>query len=95
VQIFNLIHQNDAGASIQLAKSAKEDAASMKFLALVTLFFLPGTFFATLFAVPSLNWSSDDGVISSRFWIYWAFTLPCTILLVIFYKGWTISKWFA
>ena len=59
----------------------------MKVLALMTMFFLPGTFFATLFALPTLTWS-EDVVVSSRFWIYWAFTLPCTLLLVALYKGW-------
>jgi hypothetical protein len=59
----------------------------MKVLALMTIFFLPGTFFATLFSLPTLTWSGDV-VVSSRFWIYWAFTLPCTLLLVVLYKGW-------
>jgi hypothetical protein len=61
----------------------------MKVLALMTIFFLPGTFFATIFALPTLQWS-EDVVVSSRFWIYWAFTLPCTLLLVALYKGWSL-----
>jgi len=62
----------------------------MKVLALMTIFFLPGTFFATMFALPTLTWS-EDVVVSSRFWIYWAFTLPCTLLLVALYKGWGLA----
>lgn len=85
--MFNLINQNDASTSLQIALSAQHDSASMKVVALMTIFFLPGTFFATLFAVPTLTWS-EDVVVSSRFWIYWAFTLPCTLLLVALYKGW-------
>ena len=61
----------------------------MKVLALMAMFFLPGTFFATLFALPTLTWS-EDVVVSPRFWIYWAFTLPCTLLLVALYKGWSL-----
>ncbi|ERF76443.1 hypothetical protein EPUS_07323 [Endocarpon pusillum Z07020] len=85
--MFNLINQNDATTSLQIASSAKDNSASMKVVALMTIFFLPRTFFATLFAVPTLTWS-EDVVVSSRFWIYWAFTLPCTLLLVALYKGW-------
>lgn len=43
----------------------------------MTMAFLPATFFAALFSVPSLDWHSD-AVIQSNFWIYWAFTLPST-----------------
>lgn len=85
--MFNLINQDDAATSLQIASSAKDHSASMKVVALMTIVFLPGTFFAALFAVPTLTWS-EDVVVSPRFWIYWAFTLPCTLLLVALYKGW-------
>ncbi|KAK0643080.1 hypothetical protein B0T16DRAFT_391669 [Cercophora newfieldiana] len=53
VQVFNLINQSEATASRQIAASTKEDSASMKVLAVMTLFFMPGTLFATLFSIPS------------------------------------------
>jgi hypothetical protein len=59
----------------------------MKMLALMTTIFLPGTFFATMFAIPTLHWT-EPKVISNRFWIYWAFVLPSTAFLVFVYKGW-------
>jgi Mg2+ and Co2+ transporter CorA len=58
-----------------------EQNSSMKTIAVVTMAFLPGTFFATLFAVPSLQWDQSP-VIQSSFWIYWVFTLPFTAIVM-------------
>jgi hypothetical protein len=54
----------------------------MRTIAVMTMLFLPATFFAALFAMPMLNWQ-DTSVIQPRFWIYWAFCLPCTALVLI------------
>ena len=62
----------------------------MKPIAIMTMAFLPATFFAALFAVPSLQWTADE-VITKNFWIYWAFTVPLT--LVIFGLWLVITKW--
>ena len=82
--------RNDASANITLAKAAVSDSKSMKVIAVMTMVFLPGTFLAALFAVPSLQWDSDK-VIQDNFWIYWAITLPSTavvlLLWVLFSKG--------
>ena len=88
--MFNLIAQADTEASINLAALAQRDGSNMKTIAVMTMMFLPGTFFAALFAVPSLKW--DAGVvISDRFWIYWAFALPSTALIILLW--WTITNW--
>lgn len=54
----------------------------MKVIAVMTMVFLPGTFFAALFAVPSLDWKGDD-VVGENFWMYWAFTIPFTLLVIV------------
>ncbi|KAK1750482.1 hypothetical protein QBC47DRAFT_438852 [Echria macrotheca] len=99
--IFNLINHHEASTSRQIAAAAKEDSASMRVLALMTVVFLPGTFFAALFSVPTLRWS-EDSVMGPRFWVYWAFTLPCTLSLVLVIYGlsgggrcrsWISSSW--
>ena len=59
----------------------------MKTIAIMTMVFLPGTFFAALFALPMLQWGQTD-VITGRFWIYWACTLPATALVLL---GWMIA----
>jgi len=53
----------------------------MKTIAVMTMVFLPATFFAALFAVPSLQWDASP-VVQPTFWVYWAFTIPCTILVI-------------
>jgi hypothetical protein len=66
----------------------------MKTIAVVTMAFLPGTFFAALFAIPSLQWGNSR-VIQDNFWIYWAFTLPTTILVFVVwlsFTNWTTLK---
>jgi Mg2+ and Co2+ transporter CorA len=84
-----MMARGDAWASLQLAKSAQQDTSSMEVIAIMTMVFLPGTFFATLFSVPSLNWNSSP-VIQDNFWVYWAFVLPCTALVLILW--WWFKK---
>jgi hypothetical protein len=58
----------------------------MKTIAIMTMCFLPATFFAALFAIPSLQWDKPT-VIGSRFWVYWVVTIPTTILVFIVWFG--------
>lgn len=71
----------------EIAAASKRDSASMKTVAVLTMAFLPATFFAALFTIPSLDWkgAADGGgsVIQSNFWVYWAFTLPATVLVFV------------
>jgi hypothetical protein len=62
----------------------------MKTVTIMTMAFLPATFFAALFAVPSLQWDKP-GVVQDKFWTYWAFTLPYTALLFI--AWFLITNW--
>ncbi|KAI1277891.1 hypothetical protein F5Y07DRAFT_76998 [Xylaria sp. FL0933] len=84
-----------ASTTQDLVQAAKRDASSMKTIAVMTMAFLPGTFFAALFAMPLLRWDAgtdgdiDDSnggqqsVISERFWVYWVFTLPVTAFVFL------------
>lgn len=54
------------------------------------MLFLPGTYFAALWAVPSLKWGQSN-VIQSDFWVYWAFTGPSTLLTFAVWFG--LHKW--
>ncbi|KAM7217122.1 hypothetical protein V8F06_007521 [Rhypophila decipiens] len=83
--VFNLMTRADTQASISLAKSAKKDSSSMKVIAVMTMTFLPATFLAALFAVPSLKWDAET-VMQDNFWVFWAFALPATAL--------TFGLWF-
>ncbi|KAI1082464.1 hypothetical protein F5B20DRAFT_531382 [Whalleya microplaca] len=71
------IHAELADSSRKIAEDSKRDSSSMRTVAIMTMAFLPATFFAALFSVPSLDWDSDS-VIKNNFWVYWAFTIPAT-----------------
>jgi hypothetical protein len=69
-------------ATRQIAEDSKRDSTSMKAIAAVTMLFLPGTFVASLFAMPIFSWNATAGndVISHRIWVYWAVTIPLTLI---------------
>ncbi|KAK3313353.1 hypothetical protein B0H66DRAFT_565930 [Apodospora peruviana] len=57
-----------------LAEEARRDGSSMKTIAILTMLFLPATFFSTLFSMPSLGWDQPDKIA-----LYWACTVPVTV----------------
>ena len=60
----------------------------MKTLAAVTVAFLPGTFVSSLFSMSMFDWqATTEGMITTRFWIYWAVTVPLTLA--------TVGTWYA
>jgi len=63
----------------------------MKTLAAVTVAFLSGTFVASFFAMPLFNWdaSHNSSVVKGRFWIYWAVSIPLTLVTIISWLSWT------
>ena len=63
----------------------------MKTLAAVTVAFLPGASVAALFSMPLFEWDAIDVgmVVSKRFWVYWAVTVPLTFLTLLFWVLWT------
>jgi Mg2+ and Co2+ transporter CorA len=94
------INRADQRSNIQIADSShtiavesKRDNLSMMTIAAITMIFLPGTFVASLFAMPLFDWTSTN-VFRSGFWIYWAITVPLTALTVLLWllRG-DIIKW--
>jgi len=51
----------------ELAESAWRNSTSIKTVVVLTIAFLPATFFAALFSMPSLGWDAPE-----KFIIYWA-----------------------
>ncbi|KAI8626140.1 hypothetical protein F5Y19DRAFT_447284 [Xylariaceae sp. FL1651] len=78
-------------ASLQLGLATNKDSRHMRTIALVTMVFLPGTFFATLFSMTFFNWQASGGapVVSPLFWIYVLCSVVATALtlLVWYYYG--------
>ncbi|KAE8447977.1 hypothetical protein EG329_009900 [Mollisiaceae sp. DMI_Dod_QoI] len=95
--VFNLIAQADTKVNISLAKDSKEiaaaskqDSSAMKIIAMLTTLFLPGTFIATLFAMPLFDWQqpSIHHVANQYFWVYWAVTGPLTLATMALVISW-------
>jgi len=95
--LFSLITQRDQNQNLRiandtqiLAQESKRDSTAMKAIAIVTMFFLPGTFLSSLFAIPIFDWDAIRGneVVNRRLWVYFAFTIPLTILVVSLYLLW-------
>ncbi|KAK4198083.1 hypothetical protein QBC40DRAFT_331942 [Triangularia verruculosa] len=102
--LFHLIAQQDnaiafdtASATRSIAASSLQDSSSMKMLALVAMFFLPGSFIAALFSTPLFRWdeaaaaeSSNSMTVGTRpqFALFWAVTVPITIAVFIMYGVW-------
>jgi Mg2+ and Co2+ transporter CorA len=82
----------DSITNIDLAHAAERNSSSMETIAVMTILFLPATFFAALFAIPSLRWDQPV-VIQDRYWVYWAFTVPTTALIFVAWISITKRSW--
>lgn len=75
-----------AGEQRKLAHAAKRDSAAMKTLSLLGAVFLPGAYLASVFSMTFFNFQTDDlqegQYVAPSFWIYWAVTVPTTLLIV-------------
>lgn len=58
-----------------------DDSAALKTLAFVTFTFLPPTFICAVFSMSFFNYDQSLGWrVSGKFWVYWAVTVPTTII---------------
>ncbi|TGO70473.1 hypothetical protein BELL_0721g00050 [Botrytis elliptica] len=91
------------GASTDLAKASRKDSEVMKIIAIDTkrdskamktiailgMVFLPGTFIASVFAMPVFTWTPDGSMIIQKgFGYYWAVTVPLTLIILV---AWAVS----
>ncbi|KAF8856034.1 hypothetical protein BDZ45DRAFT_675834 [Acephala macrosclerotiorum] len=85
--VYQFMAQKDSKVNIRLAeistviaRESKRDSSAMKAIAVLTMFFLPGTFLATIFAMPLFNWDSNNGPrTKDGFKLYWAIAIPLTV----------------
>lgn len=97
--LVSLIAQTDSVNNMDIALSSHRDASSMKTLAFVTMLFLPGSFIAALFSTECFDWDgAKENSISvpetPQFKLYWAITVPLTLMTFISYFAWLrFSSW--
>ncbi|KAK0109501.1 hypothetical protein ONS95_002190 [Cadophora gregata] len=88
--IYTIVAQKDSRVNLQIAKAAKRDSSSMTALAVLGIVFLPAMLIASMFSMSMFDFSpsSDQGPrLSSSFWMYWAVTLPLTLILLGIWKA--------
>ncbi|KAF2748387.1 hypothetical protein M011DRAFT_466795 [Sporormia fimetaria CBS 119925] len=70
--------------NVEIALATNRDSRVMRSIALVTMVFLPGTFFATVFSMTFFDWFGEDGKarVSQNLWIYIVITFCFTVLTV-------------
>ncbi|TGJ80651.1 hypothetical protein E0Z10_g8117 [Xylaria hypoxylon] len=106
--IFSKLAQEDNNLNARMAVASTRDSSSMKALAVITAIFLPGEYIGTLFGVSMFNWQkgtagdpavSEDApaglpspTIMPSFWIYWAFTIPLTLIILSGWRGWWVNQ---
>ncbi|KAL2114252.1 hypothetical protein VUR80DRAFT_10039 [Thermomyces stellatus] len=100
--VFGLLTHEDAmvnlrvaRANVGIARAARDDSSAMRTIALMTMIFLPATFYAALFDQPTLNWEpTRPGVIQDGFALYWALTVPSTLVVLatswVMHRGWRV-----
>ncbi|KAK0099413.1 hypothetical protein ONS95_003517 [Cadophora gregata] len=86
--------KEDSAVMRQIALDTKRDSSAMKTIATLTMFFLPGTFIAAIFAMPVLEWGdSRTPTIKNGFKQYWIVTLPLTLLVCILWAAVIFLPW--
>lgn len=92
---FNLVTQADSGVMKADSAVLKTDSRAMKFIAFLTLVFLPATGVASVFSTPffDVDWESPDTEekvlrTAKSFWIFWAVVLPLTLVGLLLCFAW-------
>ncbi|KAI2776632.1 hypothetical protein F4815DRAFT_495818 [Daldinia loculata] len=83
---FHTDSQYDSQVSVEISHSAKSDGASMRWIAIVSLIFLPANLVSSVFSTTFFE--TTDGMISvtNDFWIYWVALVAVTVM--------TLALWF-
>ncbi|GAP82627.2 hypothetical protein SAMD00023353_0101590 [Rosellinia necatrix] len=87
-QLYSIISQVDNRLNAKMAAASSRDSAAMKTLAFLTTIFLPPTFVATVFSTGLFDWQGGGMVVSDMFWVYWALSVPLTILVGVGWRVW-------
>lgn len=84
MQIDSSTSLSIASSSRKIAEETKKDGRSMKTIAVVTMAFLPASLIAGIIDTPFFtNGEESSGPLkmSQQFWLFWAISLPLTVLV--------------
>ncbi|KAM5341701.1 hypothetical protein ACJ41O_014732 [Fusarium nematophilum] len=73
--------------NVEIALAASRDSRHMRSIAVVTMIFLPGTFFASIFSMGFFDWNDSGSapIVSRHLWIY--------VVLAIMFTAFTLGCW--
>jgi len=60
----------------------------MKTISLLGAIFFPGAYLASVFSMTFFNFQNQGSSVSDQFWIYWAVTIPVTVVIVAIWYVW-------
>ncbi|OTB17424.1 hypothetical protein K445DRAFT_374574 [Daldinia sp. EC12] len=83
---FHTDAQYDSQVSVEISNSAKSDGASMRWIAIVSLIFLPANLVSSVFSTTFFETANGMISVTNDFWIYWAALVAVTIM--------TLALWF-
>ncbi|RDW87241.1 hypothetical protein BP5796_02935 [Coleophoma crateriformis] len=99
--IYTIITQKDSRTNVKISKAVKVDSTSMTAIAFLGIVFLPAMLVASMFSMSMFDFSSPSNssqsstststttsVVNSNFWMYWAVTIPLTLIIVLAWKLW-------
>ncbi|KAK8134610.1 hypothetical protein PG984_006622 [Apiospora sp. TS-2023a] len=86
VQEWNFHTRRDARANIYIAYASKMDSSQMKYISLLGMVFLPGTFLATLFSMTFFNWIPDESPQVVSPWIVLWFGSAALLTSITYWK---------
>jgi hypothetical protein len=100
--LYNIIAQKEsklnlemAGQQRRLAHASKRDSNSMKTLSLLGAIFLPATYLASVFSMTFFNFQNGGGdgpIVAPTLWIYFAITIPLTLVIVLVWWVWEKNR---
>jgi len=65
---------------------AQQDNKVMSSIALLTMTFLPAAFISSFFSTTFFSFDKEGLKVSRKFWMYWAVTIPLTVIIVILWR---------
>lgn len=95
--VFNLVTQQDSETNTAIARDTKDDSASMKIIALLTMVFLPATTVSSFFGMAFFSPGPGGSFETSRmWWLFVAATLPLTLVtLSLWWLWYPVSRYLA
>ena len=78
----------DARIGLMIAKATKNDGYANKSLAVVAMVYLPANLVASILSMPYFDWQSEENVVNTRLWVFFAVTIPLTAMTITTWWLW-------